>query len=114
MTELRPNPRDRAIRRLLAILVGGALPVASATVLSLDGEWLLAVDPQNVGREQKWCDGPVAQAKSAKVPWIIQEAFPGYHGVAVLAGFCGAGQAAGPRALPVAVSGGGLSGGGVA
>jgi hypothetical protein len=82
MTELRPNPRDRAIRRLLAILVGGALPVASATVLSLDGEWLLAVDPQNVGREQKWCDGPVAQAKSAKVPWIIQEAFPGYHGVA--------------------------------
>ena len=101
----------RATRRLLAISLGGALlscvasaasgggepseqpnrqpasaqgasPMASASVLSLDGEWLLAVDPQNVGREQKWCDGPAAQAKPARVPWIIQEAFPGYHGVA--------------------------------
>ena len=59
-----------------------ALPPVSSAVVSLDGDWLLATDPQNIGREQKWYDGPVAQAKSAKVPWIIQEAFPGYHGVA--------------------------------
>ena len=25
---------------------------------------------------------PVAEAKETEVPWIIQDAFPGYHGVA--------------------------------
>ncbi|MBM3242244.1 glycoside hydrolase family 2 [Candidatus Poribacteria bacterium] len=56
--------------------------LASTMVISLDGEWLLATDPQNTGREQKWFTGPVPDAKLTKVPWIIQEAFPGYHGVA--------------------------------
>jgi hypothetical protein len=51
-------------------------------VVSLDGTWSLAVDPQNVGREQKWWEKPAAEAKTTKVPWIIQDAFPGYHGVA--------------------------------
>jgi len=46
------------------------------------GEWLLATDPQNIGREQQWYAGPVPEAKSTKVPWIIQDAFPGYHGLA--------------------------------
>jgi hypothetical protein len=50
--------------------------------MSLDGEWLLATDPQNVGCEQKWYAGPGAGAKPTRVPWIIQDAFPGYHGVA--------------------------------
>ncbi len=50
--------------------------------LSLDGQWLLATDPQNSGREQQWWKGPVPEAKPTKVPWIIQDAFPGYHGVA--------------------------------
>jgi hypothetical protein len=58
------------------------LPVATS-VTSLDGQWLLAVDPQNVGRQEKWFEKqPVGAAKPAKVPWIIQETFPGYHGVA--------------------------------
>jgi len=48
----------------------------------LDGEWLLATDPQNVGREEGWWRGPVPDARKTKVPWIIQDAFPGYHGVA--------------------------------
>ena len=53
------------------------------SVTSLDGQWSLAIDPQNVGCQQKWfVNQPVAAAKPAKVPWIIQEAFPGYHGVA--------------------------------
>jgi hypothetical protein len=51
-------------------------------VISLVGAWLIATDPQNVGREQKWWAAPVAEAKQTKVPWIIQDAFPGYHGVA--------------------------------
>ena len=54
----------------------------SASVVSLDGDWLLGTDPQNVGREQTWWTGPREDAKPSKVPWIIQDAFPGYHGVA--------------------------------
>jgi hypothetical protein len=54
----------------------------SGQVVSLDGIWLLAPDPQNAGREEKWWEKPIAGAKPTKVPWIIQDAFPGYHGVA--------------------------------
>jgi hypothetical protein len=64
-----------------------ALPPPSAgwlTVapLSLDGDWRLATDPQNCGRDQTWWQQPVAEAVPTRVPWIIQDAFPGYHGVA--------------------------------
>ena len=59
---------------------GGANLTAT---ISLDGGgWLLATDPKNEGREQKWHGAPVPGAKPTKVPWIIQDAFPGYHGVA--------------------------------
>ena len=61
---------------------GTPLGPLSTMVTSLDGEWLLATDPRNVGREQEWYAGPAAGAKRTKVPWIIQDAFPGYHGVA--------------------------------
>ena len=55
----------------------------SSTVVSLDGDqWLLATDPTNVGRGEEWFKTPRAEAKSTNVPWIIQDAFPGYHGVA--------------------------------
>ena len=54
----------------------------ATAVLTLDGTWSLATDPTNVGREQKWFEkAQLEGAKSAKVPWIIQEAFPEYHGV---------------------------------
>ncbi|MCX6911413.1 MAG: glycoside hydrolase family 2, partial [Verrucomicrobia bacterium] len=59
----------------------GAVP-PSPPVVSLDGDWLLATDPQNEGRSQQWWQRPRADAKQTKVPWIIQDAFPGYHGVA--------------------------------
>ena len=49
-------------------------------IVSLDGEWLLAIDPDNIGREQGWQARPVSGAKLTKVPWIVQEAFPGYFG----------------------------------
>lgn len=51
--------------------------------MSLDGTWSLATDPENIGREQKWFNqAQLDGAKSVTVPWIIQEAFPAYHGVA--------------------------------
>src|SRR3972149_460571 len=56
---------------------------ATTAVISLDGDdWLLATDPENVGREQHWFTAPGEGAKRTKVPWIIQDAFPAYHGVA--------------------------------
>jgi len=58
-------------------------PEPTRMTVSLDGEdWLLAVDPQNVGRQQEWFKSPRPDAKPTKVPWIIQDGFPGYHGVA--------------------------------
>jgi hypothetical protein len=59
-----------------------AAPISSQ-VVSLDGDgWLLATDPKNVGRDEQWWNAPRPDAKTTKVPWIIQEPFPGYHGVA--------------------------------
>lgn len=70
----------------VATFFSGAVNADSAnreSVVSLDGaEWSLATDPGNVGKEGKWWEKPVADAQSTKVPWIIQDAFPGYHGVA--------------------------------
>lgn len=52
-------------------------------VLPLDGvDWRLAIDPGNEGREQKWYESPVNDSKPVKVPWVIQDPFPDYHGVA--------------------------------
>jgi hypothetical protein len=67
-----------------AASAGAAAPNPEATmVTSLDGDnWLLAPDPKNVGREERWFQAPRPDAKRTKAPWIIQDAFPGYHGVA--------------------------------
>ena len=71
------------------LLVAAALPHAwcaegpmAGRVISLDGRWLLAPDAPNVGRDQEWFRGPRPGAKPTPVPWIIQEVFPGHHGVA--------------------------------
>ena len=46
-------------------------------VITLDGpQWLLAPDPKDVGRQEKWWEKPTAEAKAAKIPWIVQDAFP--------------------------------------
>ena len=63
-------------------LVESAGKAVSSSIVSLDGRWLLATDPQNAGRRERWWEQPVPEAKSTLVPWIIQDAFPGYHGVA--------------------------------
>ena len=75
-----------ALGFLLALLLPASLHAgdkpAATSVTSLDGEWLLATDPQNEGRTQQWWQSPRTEAKRTQVPWIIQDAFPGYHGVA--------------------------------
>src|ERR1017187_7162656 len=55
--------------------------VVGTPVVSLDGEWLLVTDPQNIGRSEGWFDRPESGGKPARVPGVIQEAFPAYHGV---------------------------------
>lgn len=59
--------------------------INASTLTSLDSDdWLLAIDPDGKGRDEKWFVGPPAsvQTKKTRVPWIIQDAFPAYHGVA--------------------------------
>ena len=60
---------------------GQSLPSAGSVVL-LDGDWLLATDPNNVGREQKWHERRAPEAKRVHVPGIVQELFPHFFGVA--------------------------------
>jgi hypothetical protein len=80
-----PSPAEA---RVTASLDGGpnssALAATEPTrVISLDGDsWRIAVDPKNVGRQEAWFAAPRAEAKPTKVPWVIQDVFPGYHGVA--------------------------------
>ena len=54
---------------------------ASKSIISLDGEWLIASDAKNEGKNAKWWEAPVPGAKPARVPWILQEVYPAYHGV---------------------------------
>lgn len=55
--------------------------ISSKSIISLDGEWLLAKDPQNIGEKENWWESPVKEAEPSKVPWILQDLFPAYHGV---------------------------------
>ncbi|MCC7261840.1 MAG: hypothetical protein IT369_04870 [Candidatus Latescibacteria bacterium] len=53
-----------------------------STLISLDGTWQLATDPDNAGRQQQWQAQIAPNAVPAPVPGIIQAPFPAYHGVA--------------------------------
>ena len=48
----------------------------------LSGEWQIALDPRNEGREHRWYDQAGPEAVAAPVPGLIQDVFPNYHGVA--------------------------------
>jgi hypothetical protein len=63
---------------------GAATDVSQQSgIMSFSGkDWRIATDPQNEGREQKWYDAPRKDAKTTPVPWVIQNMYPGYHGVA--------------------------------
>ncbi|MCH2129292.1 MAG: NPCBM/NEW2 domain-containing protein [Pirellulaceae bacterium] len=63
------------------LLLATFQPAWSAT-FNLDGrDWLLATDSENIGREQHWYNRVEPGAKSTRVPGILQETYPGYHGV---------------------------------
>ena len=49
--------------------------------ITLDSGWLIATDPDNVGRDQAWFRSPQPGAKATRVPSVLQETFPAYHGV---------------------------------
>jgi len=49
---------------------------------TLNGEWHIACDPDNRGRAEGWHASMHADAQPAPVPGIIQQVFPGYHGIA--------------------------------
>ena len=71
----RPTIPGRVL--VLAVAWLGANPGGHATVISLDGPWLLATDPGDSGRAGKWWTGPRPEARPTKVPWIIQGTLPG-------------------------------------
>lgn len=49
---------------------------------TLNGPWAIAPDAANVGRAEGWFHASRPEAIAAPVPGIIQQALPGYHGVA--------------------------------
>lgn len=73
-----------ALALAATILVAPRVQAAGSpnAVVSLDGSWRIAIDPQDAGKNQGWFTSPVADAVETKVPWIIQDAFPAYHGIA--------------------------------
>lgn len=48
----------------------------------LAGNWSIAMDPHNGGKRERWFTEPPDDVTPAPVPGIIQQVFPGYHGVA--------------------------------
>ncbi|MFC5406221.1 glycoside hydrolase family 2 protein [Cohnella soli] len=51
-------------------------------IQSLNGTWQLLVDRENKGIEERWFEDIRSEARPSPVPGVIQQVFPGYHGVA--------------------------------
>ena len=77
------NPRTGlfGVIAFVAYIAMSAAPSNANQVISLDGSWMLGIDPDNRGVDDTWWTAPRPDAKPTHVPWIIQDAFPGYHGV---------------------------------
>ena len=58
------------------------LKINSITTQTLSGRWKLAVDSENKGRDEGWFNTIRSESRDAVVPGVIQQVFPGYHGVA--------------------------------
>ncbi len=55
----------------------------SRRILLDNNNWKIAVDSQNIGIQKKWFKSPpVKDEQSTPIPWIIQDIFHNYHGVA--------------------------------
>ena len=59
------------------------IPVFARTISLNSGNWKIAVDSMNEGREKGWFKSPPAsESRVTAVPWVIQDVFHNYHGVA--------------------------------
>ena len=54
---------------------------ASGLATTISDGWSIATDPDNAGRNQSWFTHVQTGAKPTRVPSIIQEVYPFYHGV---------------------------------
>jgi len=80
------------MKKLLLAFLGSVLLISASLAKNneiqtqkvlLDGtSWLIAQDSLNVGNSLGWWKNPIPGAKQAKVPGIIQNVFPAYHGLA--------------------------------
>jgi hypothetical protein len=79
------------MRRLVAVLAalsGSGLTLGAAPtigrIISLDSAqaWVVAADPANAGKQEKWFAAPRPDAKPIRVPGMMQEVLGEYHGVA--------------------------------
>ncbi len=60
----------------------GSAPTGDAVrLLRLDQAWSISRDPSNLGKQQGWEKFVKSDAKPVRVPSVIQEVFPAYHGV---------------------------------
>ncbi len=81
----RPTGRGRAAneRAPSQSAAAAGAQATGTTLLPLDGnDWVVAADPKNAGRGEGWWKGARPEARPVRVPGILQEALPGYHGVA--------------------------------
>jgi beta-galactosidase/beta-glucuronidase len=68
--------------RLQAFAPSNNTTNGSGTLVTvLDSGWLIDTDPSNTGRDQSWFRTPQPGAKATRVPSVLQESFPAYHGV---------------------------------
>lgn len=73
-------------RRLAFIWIGAILLVvhAARAAQTLDGSWLIATDPYDIGQAKGWWSAsgfPESAARPIPVPGNIYEAFSGYNGI---------------------------------
>ncbi|TAK26381.1 MAG: hypothetical protein EPO26_00155 [Chloroflexota bacterium] len=59
-------------------------PSSHRTVRDLNGVWLFAPDPANVGKDERWMSGPerAPSSREVVVPSVWEETLPDYDGVA--------------------------------
>ncbi len=63
--------------------VEGSGGMITSREISLDGsDWMIAADPNNVGKTEQWWQSPRTDAKATEVPKALQTIFPGYNGAA--------------------------------
>ena len=82
---LDPAPADaldHSAGALHPFFAAAAAITEASSILPLDTGWSVGRDPANIGKAQGWFGAVGSDAKPVRVPSIIQEVYPAYHGVA--------------------------------